>query len=95
MDLTYPRWKSPEPVTERAHLRKTIQVQPFPINLEGLIDVGPYGTRLSTVLLIRKNGEAVFIERDIWQLVDDEVVKANPASQRTFNFRVEPVVSPA
>ena len=93
MGLTYPRWKSPEPVTERTQLRKTVQVQPFPITLDP-IDVGPYGTRLSTILLIRKNGEAVFIERDIWQLVGDEVVKASPTSQRMFHFRVEPVVSP-
>lgn len=49
-----------------------------------------YGTRLSTILLVKKSGEAVFIERDIWQLVDKKPLRADPQSQRVFRFRVDP-----
>ncbi|KAF8074026.1 NRDE protein-domain-containing protein [Lyophyllum atratum] len=85
-------WRSPEPVTERSQLRNTVHVSPFPITLEGVptLDCNTYGTRLSTVLLIKKNGDAVFIERDIWQLVDGKALRADPESQRIFRFQVRP-----
>lgn len=31
-----------------------------------------YGTRLSTVILIRRDGSVLFIERDIWRLGEDD-----------------------
>ncbi|GLB38715.1 putative transport and Golgi organisation 2 [Lyophyllum shimeji] len=84
-------WQSPEPVTERSQLRNTVHVAPLPITLDGVptLDCNTYATRLSTILLIKKNGNAVFIERDIWQLVDGKAVRADPRSQRIFRFQVE------
>jgi uncharacterized protein with NRDE domain len=51
-----------------------------------------YGTRLSTVLLVRNNGEVLFIERDIWKLGDggDVVpVKSDPPTERKFTFKLD------
>jgi uncharacterized protein with NRDE domain len=68
-------------VTERAHLRETVHVTPLPVSLadtgvsnasntESNVASGKwYGTRLATVILVRRDTrEAVFIERDVWQL---------------------------
>jgi len=85
-------WQSPEPVIRRAEARNTIHVVPFPITQEDSHKGGSelYGTRLSTVLLIGKDGNALFIERDIWKLEGENVVKADAGSQRVFRFRVHP-----
>ncbi|ESK85415.1 ser thr-rich protein t10 in dgcr region [Moniliophthora roreri MCA 2997] len=82
-------WRSPEPVTERGDLRKTVQVCPIPANWGE--KPSHYGTRLSTVLLIRRDGQATFIERDIWKLVDGKVTKmdVDSPSERTFRFTLE------
>ncbi|KAF9451858.1 hypothetical protein P691DRAFT_806522 [Macrolepiota fuliginosa MF-IS2] len=107
-------WRSPEPITQRAQLRNTVQVDPIPIVLDPpaavlttpssnftsslaiaatpsapsagapeSLDAKPqyrllaptapgyenyYGTRLSTVLLVRRDGSVLLIERDIWRL---------------------------
>ncbi|KAG6813017.1 hypothetical protein H0H92_014755 [Tricholoma furcatifolium] len=84
-------WRAPDPVMERSQLRNTVHVLPFPITLEGVTITGnnSYGTRLSTILLIKKNGEALFIERDMWRLEGGQVAKANPESQRIFRFQVK------
>jgi uncharacterized protein with NRDE domain len=48
-----------------------------------------YATRLSTVLLIRRSGEALFVERDIWKLGSDGKAElADPSSQREFRVQV-------
>ena len=50
-----------------------------------------YGTRLSTVLLIRNDGSVLFIERDIWHLGQDgnpERVK-HSTKQRVFEFELD------
>jgi uncharacterized protein with NRDE domain len=48
-----------------------------------------YGTRLSTILLVRRDGRVLFIERDIWKLDEDaNVLKADPQSQRVFRFSI-------
>jgi len=47
-----------------------------------------YATRLSTVLLIRKDGGVLLIERDAWKLVDEKVTKAEPPSERIFRFQL-------
>ena len=40
-----------------------------------------YGTRLSTVVLIKRDGEVLFVERDVWQLDDrNQDWDADPAS---------------
>jgi len=85
-------WRSPQPISSRTELRNTVHVAPFPITHETLPTPGAnlYGTRLSTVLLIKKSGEALFIERDIWRLVDGKPVRADPRTQREFRFRVFP-----
>jgi len=88
-------WRSPDPIIERSQLRNTVHVSPFPIFLEGVSsksgESNLYGTRSSTVLLIKKNGDAVFIERDIWELAADGkgAVRADSGSQRIFRFQVE------
>jgi len=56
-----------------------------------------YGTRLSTVLLIRRDGSVVFIERDVWRLGADgkperldykEGRKEGDVQQRVFEFQL-------
>jgi uncharacterized protein with NRDE domain len=47
-----------------------------------------YGTRLSTVLLVRRDGTVLFIERDIWKLVDGKAVKPEPPTERRFRFNI-------
>jgi len=88
-------WRSPEAVRQRIHLRKTIHVPAF--NMTPSLeedkpendDVGSYyGTRLSTVLLITRNGQVLFVERDIWKLADGKPVLSDPSSQRTFRFQI-------
>ncbi|KAK0504365.1 NRDE protein-domain-containing protein [Armillaria luteobubalina] len=73
----------PERIVHRSELKKAIHV--VPLSIEGRM----YGTRLSTVLLVRKNGEALFIERDIWKLdPDGTVTRAPPSSQRLYRFQL-------
>jgi len=49
-----------------------------------------YGTRLSTVLLIRRNGEVHFIERDVWKRDNDgQVAKTDLPTQREFHFALD------
>lgn len=46
-----------------------------------------YGTRLSTVILVHRDGRAQFIERDIWLLEgENKVTKAEAKSQRVFDM---------
>ena len=46
-----------------------------------------YGTRLSTVLLVRRDGHVLFIERDIWRLDNEgNVVRGDPRESRVFRF---------
>jgi len=87
-------------ISQRSELRKTIQVSPVPLPLSSTTtttsgrnlppSVAPYGTRLSTVLLVRNNGQVLFIERDIWKLGDGGVpVKPDPPTQRKFIFKLD------
>jgi len=50
-----------------------------------------YGTRLSTVVLVGRDGEVVFIERDIWTLDRDgkTPIRADPSTQRRFKFKLD------
>ena len=53
-------------------------------------DVPAYnGTRLSTVMLVRKDGGVLFIERDIWELVDGHPEKPDPPTERVFQFKLD------
>jgi hypothetical protein len=49
------------------------------------------GTRLSTVLLIRRDGQVLFIERDIYRLSDlgGGGPDRDPPSQRVFRFALD------
>ncbi|KAG2009605.1 hypothetical protein CC2G_012517 [Coprinopsis cinerea AmutBmut pab1-1] len=85
-------WRCSEPITLRTGLRNTVQVEPIPIVLEGSQSAVPtaYGTRLSTVLLIRRNGDAHFIERDIWKRDNDgNIARTDPPTQREFKFKLD------
>jgi Uncharacterized conserved protein len=60
------------------------------VDLADSSSAGPqhYATRLSTVLLIRKDGGVLFIERDVWKVVDEKVTTVDPSSERTFRFQI-------
>lgn len=78
------RWRSSQPPRDRSELKNTIQVEP--------IDVANdiYGTRLSTVVLVKRSGEVHFTERDRWKLTaQGRAILANPTSQRVFHFSIE------
>ncbi|KAJ6508252.1 NRDE protein-domain-containing protein [Mycena sanguinolenta] len=63
------RTTAAEPIRAREELRRTICVKPL-----DTIAAGPsgsskwYGTRTATVLLVRRSGEALFVERDVWRI---------------------------
>jgi len=83
-------WQSTEPPREHSQLRNSIRIDPIPIA------VAPdppdiYGTRLSTVILVRRDGKVLFMERDVWKT--DEGGKtvlagADPSSERQFRFQL-------
>lgn len=90
-------------------LRNTVQVIPFTIlpkdlgvaEEAGRISDGShpgvvYGTMLSTVILIRRNGEVLFIERDIWAHGPGgtPVRSTDHSTDRVFRFKLA-VVPPA
>ncbi|KAI0772258.1 NRDE protein-domain-containing protein [Irpex lacteus] len=84
-------WRSPVTPAVRGDLRKTILVDPLkvPINSE---ETWIYGTRLSTVILVRRDGSATFIERDIWKLDSDgKPVKGDSVKgDRVHTFELTP-----
>lgn len=50
---------------------------------------GWYGTRLSTLVLIRKDGSVLFRERDIWTLdATGEPVRGDSDNDRLLEFRL-------
>ncbi|KAJ4481898.1 NRDE protein-domain-containing protein [Lentinula aciculospora] len=79
-------WKCPVPVTTRSELRNTVEVAPIPITQE---NTKFYGTRLSTVVLIRRNGQVTFIERDIWKEVKGKVERMPASLERKFHFKLD------
>jgi hypothetical protein len=81
------RWSPEESIKSRQDLCKTVQVIPFPVVFDGQNTY--YGTRLATVLLIRRDGQVLFIERDMWELGPDGLpTKADPPKERTFRFKI-------
>jgi len=87
----FPRRLSAGRISERSELRNTIHVDPFPIKKEG--SSSPplfYGTQLSTILLIRRDGQVLFIERDLWRQEDGgKLIKGDPSMQRVFRFQLD------
>ncbi|GJE91591.1 NRDE family protein [Phanerochaete sordida] len=87
-------WRSDAPPRARAELRNTIHIEPLPVTAGG--EHALYGTRLSTVLLVRRDGAAAFFERDIWVLdAAGQATRGDAAAQRVFRFRVGSAGSPA
>lgn len=84
-------WRSPQPVQHRSQLRETIHVAPISITLESAqgSNASHYATRLSTVLLVGRDGQVLFVERDIWTLEQNKVTRSEPPSQRVFRFQLE------
>lgn len=82
-------WKSVEPVKERSQLRNTIHVEPLQVPLGGgATDF--YATRLSTIILIRRDGQVLFIERDGWGLDrEGKATKRDPPSERVHRFQLQ------
>ncbi|KAI6102333.1 NRDE protein-domain-containing protein [Pisolithus croceorrhizus] len=84
-------WTPPTSPTSRAGLCNTIQVDPIlmptaenTLNTSGNEPTQPpqryYATRLATVILVKRTGEVVFIERDRWMLPDE--VESNAERKR-------------
>ncbi|KAF8443171.1 NRDE protein-domain-containing protein [Boletus edulis BED1] len=76
-------WRSSQPPRHRSELKNTIQAEPI------VIDDHLYGTRLSTVVLVKRSGEVVFTERDRWITEQGRSIMADPSSQRVFRFQME------
>jgi len=85
-------WKSDRAPPDRAELRNTIQVEPLLLPAGESADTPSrqyYGTRLSTVMLVRRDGAVLFIERDIWTLDSEgQLTKGDVNGQRVFRFRI-------
>jgi len=85
-------WQCAEAPGNRSQLRNTIEVPPLRMTASLAADaaadgLGFYGTRLSTILLVRKDGQVSFVERDIWQLDNEgRVVRGDPRDERVFRF---------
>ncbi|KAK0202129.1 NRDE protein-domain-containing protein [Desarmillaria ectypa] len=75
----------PERVVHRSELKRAIHV--VPISIEGKM----YGTRLSTVLLVGRDGRVLFVEQDVWKLDHDSggVTRSGLESQRLHRFQLD------
>ena len=68
----------------------TIHIEPLTIGAQSP-DTPPdyYGTRLSTVILVGRDGRTLFIERDIWTLDDEnKVTRGDAKKERVFRFHL-------
>ena len=98
------RWRSDPPPRTRGELRNTIAVAPLPLRLTPPERDRAYGTRLASVVLVRRDGSVLFVERDMWELARDDgdgageargeapaprPRRADPARQRVFRFRLD------
>jgi hypothetical protein len=56
----------------------------------------PYGTRLTTVILVKTNGDVIFVERDRLRLIrlgdgeDGWKVVLDGKEDRVFRFKIQP-----
>lgn len=87
--------RSVAPVRQRSELRNTVQVKPLSINLTTPGDASAdsaaaqtswYGTRVSTVVLVGRDGRVLFVERDIWKLQDGVPIEGDPREDRVHRF---------
>lgn len=83
------RWKNHVAPTVRSELRNTILIDPMrdPVTSE---ETWVYGTRLSTVILVRRDGSVLFIERDIWKLDSEGQIQKGdwPKGDRVHSFQL-------
>ncbi|PCH39817.1 DUF833-domain-containing protein [Wolfiporia cocos MD-104 SS10] len=86
-------WKSDPAPVDRSTLRNTIQVEPLAVQLTHSSERSIqefYGTRLSTIILMHRDGNVLFIERDIWMSSSDGgVPKTDAKSERVFRFCID------
>ncbi|KAL5524773.1 hypothetical protein ACEPAF_9919 [Sanghuangporus sanghuang] len=89
-------WQSDPPPSNRFQLRNSIEIPPLHMSGGLSPDAEPddrdniYGTRVSTVLLVRRDGQALFIERDFWKLDSEgNVVRGDPRQARVFRFQID------
>src|SRR5882757_3159641 len=94
------RLRAHTPPRTRAELRTTIAVDPMRISTQsgsgsgsgpGPDDAQLYATRLATVVLVRRDGSVLFVERDVWQLDarGDGASRADAQSARVFRFDLQ------
>jgi len=89
--------------TSLFELRNTIQVVPLVLSpqddgtskstnqtLHNLQPGTVYGTMLSTVILVKRNGEVLFVERDIWGHSPDDIPvrSTDRSTDRVFRFKL-------
>jgi uncharacterized protein with NRDE domain len=80
-------WRSPEPPRERSELANTIYVDPIVLE-QGDNAPEVYATRLSTVVLVRRNGQVLFVERDVRKAEEAIKSERNTQSDRVFRFEL-------
>ena len=65
-----------------------MEIDPINITLDGQLS-GWYGTRLSTIILIRSDGSVLFRERDIWTLnATGEPILGESSNDRLLEFKL-------
>jgi hypothetical protein len=83
------RWCSAVPPRERADHRNTIHIEPYPVTFSPGQALDFYGTRLSTVILVRRDGQVLFVEREPWILSESgELQKQDPAEEHVFRVHI-------
>lgn len=81
------------PLTSLADAARSTLLQPMEVALNPEIPLKDgekgrwYGTRVSTIILVRNDGSATFVERDRAVLVNGQV---KAGSQRRYDFNSEP-----
>ncbi|KAH7322054.1 NRDE protein-domain-containing protein, partial [Rhizoctonia solani] len=83
---------NPTKPTTRYSLRTTISVPPIPVEPGAWSNTDYYGTRLTSVILVRRDGSVTFVERDVWVQKNGvgELEKCSDASsQRRFDFQID------
>ena len=65
-----------------------MEVEPVQVSLGAGLS-GWYGTRLSTIVLVRTDGSVVFRERDIWTLnATGEPARGDNSNDRLLEFKL-------
>ncbi|KAH7884127.1 DUF833-domain-containing protein [Phlebopus sp. FC_14] len=78
-------WTAAKPPSNLQETKKTILVDPFQATVGG--GVTYIASRTSTIIIVRKDGKALFIERDLWEITREGIRRArNP--DRVFEFEL-------